>query len=77
VGYWHPNQDVNLPWVRYSVLIARPYPRRLTDTRKIVQPTGEFDREGWSGLGMPSFAYNRTESRFGIRGMNLGASFMI
>jgi Domain of unknown function (DUF4185) len=77
VAYWHPNQDVNLPWIRHSVLIARPYPRRLTETRKIVQLTGEFDREGWSPeKGKEPFAYNRTESRFGIRGTDLGASFM-
>ncbi len=75
VGYWHPNQDVNLPWLRNRVLIGEPYPRRLPDTYKIVQLTGEFDREGWNGQGTPPFAFNRTESRFGIRGTDLGASF--
>ena len=76
VGYWHPNQDVNLPWIRCDVLIARLYPKRLIETRKIAQLTGEFDREGWSGSGVRSFAYNRTESRFGIRGTDLGVSFV-
>jgi hypothetical protein len=76
VSYWHPNQDVNLPWLRHRVLIGEPYPRRLPSTRKIVQLTGEFDREGWNGKGNPPFAHNRTQSRFGIRGTDLGVSFM-
>ena len=42
---------------------------------KIVQLTGEYDREGWNGSGTPPFAFNRTELQFGIRGCDLGASF--
>ncbi|MFZ0876130.1 MAG: hypothetical protein WAN20_16625, partial [Pseudonocardiaceae bacterium] len=40
-----------------------------------MQLTGEFDREGWNGTETPKFAFNRTESRFGIIGTDLGASF--
>jgi hypothetical protein len=76
ISYWHPNQDVNLPWLRHRVLLGEPYPKRLPNTRKIVQLTGEFDRQGWNGEGTPPFAYNRTESRYGLRGMDLGVSFM-
>ena len=75
VHYWHPNQDVNLLWMRGLVALGEPYPARVTGATKVVQLTGEYDREGWSGLGTPPFALNRTESRFGIRGCDLGASF--
>ena len=40
-------------------------------TRKICQLTGEFDRS----LGRDFPAFNRTETRFGLRGTDLGASF--
>ena len=46
------------------------------DNRDVRLPwAGEFDREGWNGTGTPKFAFNRTESRFGIIGTDLGASF--
>ncbi len=51
----------------------------MQNTRKIVQLTGEFDREGWGGPDSsqpPRYAHNHTESRFGIRGTDLGASFV-
>ena len=52
----------------------------LQNTHKIAQLTGEFDREGWKGpnSGDPLEehpAHNQTESRFGIRGTDLGVSF--
>ena len=75
VGYLHANQDVRLPWLRHQVVVADPSPTPLLATRKISQLTGEFDREGWDGQGAPPLARNRTESRFGIRGTDLGASF--
>jgi hypothetical protein len=85
-SYWHPNNDVDLPaslrndgvnprWLRYGPLIGEPPPREVTGARKIVQLTGEFDREGWNGEGTPPLAFNQTESRYGIRGCDLGASF--
>jgi hypothetical protein len=48
---------------------------RVVSTRKVAQLTGEYDREGWNGTGVPRFALNRTESRSGIRGTDLGVSF--
>lgn len=77
VAYWHPNQKVSLPWLRsWQVLLREPPPPRLGTTRKVVQLTGEFDREGWSGSGAPQFAHNRTETQPAqIRGCDLGASF--
>jgi hypothetical protein len=76
-AYWHPNQDVSLPWMRDQVLIGESYPAiSVSDVRKIVQLTGEYDREGWDGRGTPRYAYNRTQSRFGVRGCDLGSSFM-
>lgn len=76
VHYYRYNQDfLSRPWLRRHVLIREPEPRRLTGTRKVVQLTGEYDRQGWNGLGVPPFAHNRTESRFEIRGTDLGVSF--
>jgi hypothetical protein len=75
VAYWHPNQDTKLPWIRGGVVLGESYPARITGARKIVQLTGEYDRQGWNGVGTPPFAFNRTESNFGIRGCDLGASF--
>ncbi|HJX00794.1 MAG TPA: DUF4185 domain-containing protein, partial [Terriglobales bacterium] len=75
VAYWHPNRDVNLPWLWFGPLISEPYPAQVTGARKIVQLTGEFDREGWNGEGTPALAFNQTESRYGIRGCDLGSSF--
>jgi len=66
---------VNLPWMRGDVLLGEPYPVRVTGARKVIQLTGEYDREGWDGYGTPPFGFNRTESRFGIRGCDLGSSF--
>lgn len=75
VHYWHPNQDVNLPWLRGGVVTGEPYPSRVTGAQKVAQLTGEYDRQGWNGQGSPPFAFNRTESRFAIRGCDLGSSF--
>jgi len=75
VHYWHPNQNVTYPWLRGLVVIGEPKPNRLTGAMKVVQLTGEYDREGWSGQGVPPPAFNRTESHFGIRGCDLGSSF--
>jgi hypothetical protein len=75
VDYWHPNEDVNLPWIRHAVLIGEPPNKEIHDTMRICQLTGEFDRTGWNGVGQPPFAFNKTESRFGVRGTDLGASF--
>ncbi|MDQ4102950.1 MAG: DUF4185 domain-containing protein [Actinomycetota bacterium] len=76
VHYWHPNDRVEEVWVRTNrFTILEPYPRLAHRAEKIVQLTGEFDREGWSGTGTPDFAFNRTESRFSIIGTDLGVSF--
>jgi hypothetical protein len=75
VAYWHPNQNVNWRWLRDDVILGEPYPQLHVDTKKVVQLTGEYDREGWNGQGSPGFAFNRTESRFRIRGTDLGVSF--
>jgi hypothetical protein len=76
VHYWHPNQDVTLPWLRRLVVVVpEPPPSKAAGATKIVQLTGEYDRQGWDGQGTPSFAFNRTECRFGLRGTDLGASF--
>jgi hypothetical protein len=76
VAYWHPNQNVNLLWMRGDVLLGEPYPaRHVTSVRKVVQLTGEYDRQGWGGQGMPPFTINRTESRFGVRRCDLDSSF--
>ena len=73
VHYWHHNVDVGLPWWRARVLptfgepsIDSPDFRR---TVKVAQLTGEFDRQ----LGIPTLS--RTESRFGVVGLDLGQSF--
>ena len=66
---------MNLPWLRGAVILGEPYPALVAGARKIVQLTGEYDRESWNGSGTPPFAFNRTESQFGIRGCDLGASF--
>src|SRR5262249_34673281 len=63
IGSWPRNKDVNLPWLRDKPVIPRGYRARLPDTRKIVQLTGEFDRQGWNGTGTPLTAHNRTETR--------------
>ncbi len=76
VHYWHPNAHVEESWIRTDCFdTLEPHPRLVNRAQKIVQLTGEFDREGWSGTGTPRFAFNRTESRFGIIGTDLGASF--
>ena len=76
VHYWHPNLHVEESWVCTDCFnTVEPHPRLATRAQKIVQLTGEFDREGWNGTGTPKFACNRTESRFGIIGTDLGASF--
>jgi hypothetical protein len=87
VHYWHDNDVAEYPWLRTGPLIDPPEvapPRLLGEepiavlegTRKIVQLTGEFDREGWGGPpDPPNLAHNRTESRWGVRGTDLGVSF--
>jgi hypothetical protein len=76
VHYWHPNSRLDEVWIRTDrFTIAQPHPVRAHRARKVVQLTGEFDREGWNGKGTPRHAFNRTESRFGIIGTDLGVSF--
>jgi hypothetical protein len=76
VHYWHPNVHVEESWIRTDCFdTLEPHPRLANRAQKIVQLTGEYDREGWSGRGTPKFAFNQTESRFGIIGTDLGASF--
>lgn len=75
VAYWHPNRDVNLPWIRHALLLGEPPGKEIRDTQRVCQLTGEFDRTGWGGAGQPPLAFNRTESRFGVRGTDLGVSF--
>jgi hypothetical protein len=76
VHYWQPNVNVAEWWIRTDCFdTAQPHPRLANRARKIAQLTGEFDREGWNVKGKPKFAFNRTESRFGIIGTDLGASF--
>jgi hypothetical protein len=59
---------IEAPWLRDKVVVRRTQVARL-GARKIVQLTGEWDRERW----VP--AHNQTETRFGIRGTDLGMSF--
>ncbi|MDT7716904.1 MAG: hypothetical protein QOH09_2896 [Pseudonocardiales bacterium] len=76
VHYWHQNSHAEEVWIRtdrFSML--EPHLQLAHRARKIVQLTGEFDREGWNGTGTPRFAFNRTESTFGIIGTDLGVSF--
>lgn len=75
VHYWHPNQNVGFPWLRGLVVLGEPAPSRATGATKVVQLTGEYDRQGWDGVGTAPAAFNRTESQFGIRGCDLGSSF--
>jgi hypothetical protein len=76
VHYWHPNSRMSEWWIRTDCFdMPRPHPLMAERARKICQLTGEFDREGWNGTGSPNFAANRTESRFGIIGTDLGSSF--
>ncbi|MDX6297284.1 MAG: hypothetical protein QOI51_1141, partial [Nocardioidaceae bacterium] len=75
VGYWHPNQDVDLPWLRHHVIVGDPYPAVELRAAKISQLIGEHDREAWDGSGTAPFAPNRTETNAGIRGTDLGVSF--
>ncbi|MDQ3905352.1 MAG: DUF4185 domain-containing protein [Actinomycetota bacterium] len=74
--YWHPNFRLGEWWIRTDCFtMLQPYPLLANRARKVAQLTGEIDREGWNGTGTPSFARNRTESRFGIIGTDLGSSF--
>ena len=74
VHYWHHNVDVALPWWRNGRRlpgfsedwIASP---DITQTTKVAQLTGEFDRE----LGAATLS--QTGSRFGVEGTDLGQSF--
>ncbi len=76
VHYWHANARPGEWWIRTDCFdTLEPHPRLAHRARKVVQLTGEFDREGWNGTGTPRFAFNRTESRSGIVGTDLGASF--
>ncbi|MGH3767795.1 MAG: DUF4185 domain-containing protein, partial [Pseudonocardiaceae bacterium] len=77
VHYWHPNDGVEQVWVRTNrFAILESHPVLTHRAEKIVQLTGEFDREGWDGTGTPEFAFNQTESRFKIIGTDLGVSFV-
>ncbi|KRE54802.1 hypothetical protein ASG92_24645 [Arthrobacter sp. Soil736] len=77
MAYWRPNWDVHLPWLRHRPVTGELYPeRRLDATQKVVQLTGEFDRQNWDGLAQTlQFAHNRTEYAYQIRGTDLGVSF--
>jgi hypothetical protein len=76
VHYWHPNARADEVWIRTDCFtVLEPHPLLAHRARKIIQVTGEFDREGWDGTGTPKFAFNRTESKFGIIGTDLGVSF--
>ena len=46
-----------------------------SSVEKVIQLTGEHDREGWDGVGQPPLAYNQTETNWGIIGVDLGTSF--
>ncbi|MGH3821830.1 MAG: DUF4185 domain-containing protein [Pseudonocardiaceae bacterium] len=77
VHYWHLNDRAEEVWIRTDCFtILEPHPRLAHRAQKIVQLTGEFDREGWNGTGTPKFAFNRTESKFAIIGTDLGVSFV-
>lgn len=52
-----------------AALLLSPPDLRVLDVRKVSQITGETDRQ----RGIPTD--NRTESRVGLRGVDLGASF--
>ncbi|MGA9691319.1 MAG: DUF4185 domain-containing protein [Pseudonocardiaceae bacterium] len=76
VHYWHLNAHAEEVWIRTDrFTMLEPHPRLARRAKKIVQLTGEFDREGWNGTGTPKFAFNRTQSRFAIIGTDLGVSF--
>ncbi len=76
VHYWHPSFRLAEWWIRTDCFTTlEPFPLLANRAQKIAQLTGEFDREGWNGTGTPNFACNRTESRFGIIGTDLGSSF--
>ncbi len=75
VGYRLPGGDPSRPWLRDPPLAGEPLDFVGHDTRRICQVTGEWDRTGWPGTGRPPSALNRTESRFGVRGTDLGVSF--
>jgi hypothetical protein len=76
VHYWHLNTRPEEVWIRTNrFTILERHPLLPYRAQKIVQLTGEFDREGWDGTGTPNFAFNRTQSRFGITGTDLGVSF--
>ncbi len=76
VHYWHSNARAEEVWIRTDrFTMFESHPQLTHRAQKIVQLTGEFDREGWNGTGKPKFAFNRTESRFGIIGTDLGVSF--
>jgi len=78
VHYWHPNQVVAWPWQRGQVLLFEPRLPALDWTHKVAQLTGEYDRDrtSWNGMGAPPFARNRTETNVGLRGTDLGSSFV-
>jgi hypothetical protein len=77
VHYWHPNARAEEVWIRTDrFTILERHPQLVRRAQKTVQLTGEFDREGWNGKGTPKFAFNRTESRSGIIGTDLGVSFV-
>ena len=88
VPYFHHNDDAASPWLRSKpihddLLLPEPVIAELRSgregTRKIVQLTGEWEREGWRprpSAPHPPFTPNQTESRYGIRSTDLGVSFL-
>ncbi|GEM_PF-435918 len=75
VHYLHPNQNIHYPWLRFRFISPEVRPTPMPWTRKIAQLTGEWDREGWNGGGVPRLAHNRTRFHSGLRGTDLGSSF--
>jgi hypothetical protein len=74
--YWHPNDNVNYPWVRAASFDALDdVPRIEPPAERIAQLTGEHDRAGWDGTPPPPYALNRTEHHARIVGTDLGVSF--
>jgi hypothetical protein len=75
-AYWHPNEDPSLYWIRHKALFMEPPAASVQTTRRICQVTGEYDRSEWDGTGSPRAAFNRTETAVGLRGTDLGSSFV-
>jgi hypothetical protein len=70
IHYYHNNAEVTYPWRRTWFLRGNPSPPKIRGTRKVVQLTGEDDRQ------FRTLAHNQTASRFGVTGTDLGSSFL-